>query len=55
MVYSCRFSSLSQGRGKVLRPEMELKTAYLEEKSPGSLERLMESDYHQEVLDFSLS
>lgn len=55
VVYSCRFASLSQGRGKVLRPEMELKTAYLEEKSPGSLERLMEGEYHQEVLDFSLS
>ena len=39
-------------RGQVLRPEMELKSAYLEEKSPGSLERLMENDYQQGVLDF---
>ena len=52
MVYSCRFASLYQGRGQVLRPVMELKSAYLEEKSPGSLERLMENDYQQGVLDF---
>lgn len=52
VVYSCRFASLSQGRGQVLRPVMELKSAYLEEKSPGSLERLMENDYQQGVLDF---
>ncbi|WP_405751728.1 hypothetical protein [Anaerovibrio slackiae] len=39
-------------RGQVLRPVMELKSAYLEEKSPGSLERLMENDYQQGVLDF---
>lgn len=50
MVYSCRFASLSHGMGKVLRPEMELKTAYLEEKAPGSLERLMEIEYQQGTL-----
>lgn len=50
VVYSCRFASLSHGMGKVLRPEMELKTAYLEEKAPGSLERLMEIEYQQGTL-----
>ncbi len=40
VVYSCRFAELSGGRGKVLEPEMQLKTAFFEEHHPEALDRL---------------
>lgn len=42
IVYSCRFASIPGGKGKVLEPEKEIKTAFFEEHSPESLQRLEE-------------
>lgn len=45
VVYSCRFASLSNGKGKVLQPEKEIKTAFFEEHDPQTLVRL--NDYEE--------
>lgn len=42
VVYSCRFANLANGKGKVLQPEKEIRTAFFEEHHPESLARLNE-------------
>lgn len=42
VVYSCRFANLANGKGSVLQPEKEIRTAFFEEHHPESLVRLNE-------------
>lgn len=45
VVYSCHFADISGGKGKVLLPEKEIKTAFFEEHHPEALKRL--EDYEE--------
>ncbi len=47
VVYSCRLGNLANQKGKVLQPQLELKTAYMEEVGGDTLNRLLEGDYEQ--------
>ncbi len=47
VVYSCRLGNLANQKGKVLQPQLELKTAYMEEVGGDTLNRLLEADYEQ--------
>ena len=45
VVYSCRFANIAGHKGKVLQPEMEIKTAAFEELKPENKARL--DDYEE--------
>ena len=51
IVYSCRFAEIASGHGKVLKPDLQIKTAFFEEHHPETLDRL---EQYEEIGLFTL-